>query len=119
MIFEETPVTGAYVIDLEKIGDERGFFARVFCDEEFARRAKPRSMSEMEAEASFKLAVWFHQHDNKDLAAKYQLPLIPFFLEGVAGKPQLTLPDFIHPNAAGYTIVVDIVMKTLQPLLKK
>ena len=55
----------------------------------------------------------------KDLAAKYQLPLIPFFLEGVAGKPQLTLPDFIHPNAAGYTIVVDIVMKTLQPLLKK
>jgi acyl-CoA thioesterase-1 len=55
----------------------------------------------------------------KDLAAKYQLPLIPFFLEGVAGKPQFTLPDFIHPNAAGYKIVVDIVMKTLQPLLKK
>ena len=55
----------------------------------------------------------------KDLATKYQLPLIPFFLEGVAGKPQLTLPDFIHPNAAGYKIVVDIVMKTLQPLLKK
>jgi acyl-CoA thioesterase I len=55
----------------------------------------------------------------KDLAAKYQLPIIPFFLEGVAGKPQLTLPDFIHPNAAGYKIVVDIVMKTLQPLLKK
>jgi acyl-CoA thioesterase I len=55
----------------------------------------------------------------KDLAAKYQLPLIPFFLEGVAGQPQLTLPDFIHPNAAGYKIVVDIVMKTLQPLLKK
>jgi acyl-CoA thioesterase I len=55
----------------------------------------------------------------KDLASKYQLPLIPFFLEGVAGKPQLTLPDFLHPNAAGYKIVVDIVMKTLQPLLKK
>ncbi|TMA82726.1 MAG: dTDP-4-dehydrorhamnose 3,5-epimerase, partial [Deltaproteobacteria bacterium] len=33
MIFEERPVTGAYVIDLEKIGDERGFFARVFCGE--------------------------------------------------------------------------------------
>jgi acyl-CoA thioesterase-1 len=55
----------------------------------------------------------------KDLAAKYHLPLIPFFLEGVAGEPKLTLPDFIHPNAAGYKIVVDIVMKTLQPLLKK
>ena len=55
----------------------------------------------------------------KDLAAKYQLPLIPFFLEGVAGDPHLTLPDFLHPNAAGYKIVVDVVMKTLQPILKK
>lgn len=55
----------------------------------------------------------------KDLAAKHRLPLIPFFLDGVAGKPQLTLPDFLHPNAAGYRIVVDIVMKTLQPQLKK
>ena len=54
-----------------------------------------------------------------DLAAKYQLPLIPFFLEGVAGQPRLTLPDFMHPNAAGYSIVADIVMKTLKPLLKK
>jgi hypothetical protein len=25
----------------------------------------------MEADASFKLAVWFHDHDNKELAAKY------------------------------------------------
>jgi acyl-CoA thioesterase-1 len=54
-----------------------------------------------------------------DLAGKYQLPLIPFFLEGVAGQPKLTLPDFLHPNAAGYSVVVDIVMKTLRPLLKK
>lgn len=35
MIFTETPVKGAYLIDLEKRGDERGFFARVFCKEEF------------------------------------------------------------------------------------
>jgi len=36
MHFEETPISGAYVIDLEKRGDERGFFARVFCVNEFA-----------------------------------------------------------------------------------
>ena len=36
MIFNETPLAGAYVIDLEKRGDERGFFARVFCENEFA-----------------------------------------------------------------------------------
>lgn len=38
MIFTETPVTGAHLIDLEKLGDERGFFARVFCDREFQER---------------------------------------------------------------------------------
>ncbi len=35
MKFTETPVVGAYLIDLEKIGDERGFFARVFCERDF------------------------------------------------------------------------------------
>ncbi len=55
----------------------------------------------------------------RDIAKKYHLPLIPFFLEGVAGNPKYTLEDFIHPNAEGYILVTDIVMKTLQPLLKK
>ena len=55
----------------------------------------------------------------RDLAKKYNLPLIPFFLEGVAGNPKYTQDDFIHPNADGYVLVTDIVMKTLQPLLKK
>ena len=36
MIFSETALSGAYVIDLERIGDERGFFARSFCQREFA-----------------------------------------------------------------------------------
>ncbi|MGC2414653.1 MAG: dTDP-4-dehydrorhamnose 3,5-epimerase [Stellaceae bacterium] len=35
MIFTETPIPGAYLIDLEKRGDDRGFFARVFCRNEF------------------------------------------------------------------------------------
>ena len=36
MIFQETALAGAYLIDLEKRGDERGFFARVFCEKEFS-----------------------------------------------------------------------------------
>lgn len=36
MIFRPTPLAEAYVIDLEKRGDDRGFFARVFCEKEFA-----------------------------------------------------------------------------------
>ncbi len=54
-----------------------------------------------------------------DLARKYNVPFIPFFLEGVAGSPRLTLLDGLHPNADGYRIVLDTVWKTLEPLLKK
>jgi dTDP-4-dehydrorhamnose 3,5-epimerase len=35
MIFTETPIAGAFLIDLEPRGDERGFFARFFCEREF------------------------------------------------------------------------------------
>lgn len=37
MIFRETPLVGAYLIEPERLGDERGFFARCWCAEEFAR----------------------------------------------------------------------------------
>lgn len=35
MIFTETPIGGAFVIDVERREDERGFFARTFCEDEF------------------------------------------------------------------------------------
>jgi dTDP-4-dehydrorhamnose 3,5-epimerase len=35
MIFKETRLKGAYIIELEPLGDERGFFARSFCQKEF------------------------------------------------------------------------------------
>ena len=38
MIFTETALPGAYVIDLEPQADERGFFARAWCAREFAAR---------------------------------------------------------------------------------
>ena len=36
MIFHETALKGAYIIDLEPFRDERGLFARTFCQREFA-----------------------------------------------------------------------------------
>ena len=36
MIFTETKLAGAFVIDLERREDDRGFFARTFCQHEFA-----------------------------------------------------------------------------------
>ena len=53
------------------------------------------------------------------LAKKYDLTLIPFFLEGVAGDPDLNLLDRIHPNAEGQKIVANTVWKYLEPLLDK
>jgi dTDP-4-dehydrorhamnose 3,5-epimerase len=35
MIFTETPLYGAYIIDLKRLEDERGFFARSWCQREF------------------------------------------------------------------------------------
>jgi dTDP-4-dehydrorhamnose 3,5-epimerase len=36
VIFEPTPIGGAFVIETDTVGDERGFFARTFCRDEFA-----------------------------------------------------------------------------------
>ena len=42
-----------------------------------------------------------------DVAETHNAILIPFFLEGVATDPALNQADFIHPTAAGYTVIVD------------
>src|SRR5450755_556979 len=41
MIFRETKLAGAFVIDLEPRTDDRGFFARCFCEREFAEHGLP------------------------------------------------------------------------------
>jgi dTDP-4-dehydrorhamnose 3,5-epimerase len=38
MIFTESPLPGAFLVDMAPIADERGFFARAYCDEEFAAK---------------------------------------------------------------------------------
>ncbi len=54
-----------------------------------------------------------------DLADRYKLVRIPFFLDGVGGHADLTQPDGLHPTARGTEIVAHTVMKYLQPLLAK
>lgn len=53
------------------------------------------------------------------LARQYRSALVPFLLEGVAGKRQLFLDDNIHPTAQAQPIVLETVWKALQPLLKQ
>lgn len=51
------------------------------------------------------------------LAEKYNLPFVPFFLEGVAGVREHTQSDGIHPLSSGYSIVVQNIWKYLEPLI--
>ena len=53
------------------------------------------------------------------LAAKYQLNLVPFFLDGVAGNPSLILDDGLHPTAAAQPQLLENIWPTLKTLLKK
>jgi acyl-CoA thioesterase-1 len=48
------------------------------------------------------------------LSKKYSIKLIPFLLEGVGGKPELNLPDGIHPNPKGHKKMADNVLKVLR-----
>jgi acyl-CoA thioesterase-1 len=52
-----------------------------------------------------------------DLAKEMSVPVIPF-LDGVAGHPDLLLADRAHPTAEGYTIVVQNILKVLEPALR-
>lgn len=54
------------------------------------------------------------------IAKDMDLPLIPFFLKGVAGSSQLNQTDGIHPNAEGYQIIVkDNVLPAVKHYLEQ
>jgi len=53
-----------------------------------------------------------------ELAATNHAALIPFLLEGVAGRPELNQEDRIHPTAEGHKIVAGNVWKVLKPVLE-
>jgi acyl-CoA thioesterase-1 len=53
----------------------------------------------------------------RKLADDYKARLIPFLLEDVGGKPELNLPDRMHPNAEGQKIVRENVWIILKDVL--
>jgi len=48
-----------------------------------------------------------------DLAERNDVPLYPFFLDGVAGEPALNQPDGIHPTAEGVAVIVARMLPTV------
>jgi acyl-CoA thioesterase-1 len=52
------------------------------------------------------------------LAEKNKIPLVPFLLDGVAGRPSLNQGDMIHPTAQGQRIKAETMWRVIGPLLK-
>ncbi len=46
MIFTETKLPGAYIVDIDARSDARGFFARTYCQREFAERGLVQTISQ-------------------------------------------------------------------------
>lgn len=51
------------------------------------------------------------------LAKRFNIPLIPFLLEGVGGRSDLNLADGIHPNENGHEIMAQTVFKSIEKYL--
>ncbi|HEX5819762.1 MAG TPA: SGNH/GDSL hydrolase family protein, partial [Gemmatimonadales bacterium] len=54
-----------------------------------------------------------------EVAKKYDVPLVPFLLEDVAGVDSLNQPDGVHPTAAGQRRIAETVWRYLEPLLRE
>jgi acyl-CoA thioesterase I len=52
-----------------------------------------------------------------ELASRYNVPLVPFFLLNVIGNPDLMQPDRAHPNAAGHRAIAEKIWPYLEPLV--
>jgi acyl-CoA thioesterase-1 len=53
------------------------------------------------------------------LAREHGATLLPFLLDGVAGRPTLNQQDGIHPNYAGERMVTENVWRGLEPVLRR
>jgi acyl-CoA thioesterase-1 len=51
------------------------------------------------------------------LAARHGVALYPFFLDGVAARPELNQLDGIHPNPAGVAVMVERILPAIRGLL--
>jgi acyl-CoA thioesterase I len=54
-----------------------------------------------------------------DLAKAYDVPLYPFFLDGIASEARLNLPDGIHPTAEGVDVIVSRILPSVEAFLTR
>lgn len=54
-----------------------------------------------------------------ELAKAFDVPLYPFFLDGVAAEAKLNQPDGLHPTAEGVDIIVVRILPAVEQFLSK
>jgi len=52
-----------------------------------------------------------------DIAEEFDLPFLPFLMQGVGGNPNLMQPDGLHPTAEGHRRIAMNILEVLEPLL--
>ena len=73
MIFTEAALAGAFLIDMERIEDDRGFFARSFCAEEFAGHGLAANMPQCSVSFNSRRATLRGLHYQSDPHAEEKL----------------------------------------------
>jgi dTDP-4-dehydrorhamnose 3,5-epimerase len=73
VIFEETKLSGAFIIDLQRRVDERGFFARTFCQEEFAEHGLKPVIAQANVASNFRKGTLRGMHFQYPPAAETKL----------------------------------------------
>ena len=54
----------------------------------------------------------------EEISEEFEIPMIPFLLEGVGGVTEMNLPDRIHPNFKGHQVMCETVYKNLIKILE-
>ena len=73
MRFSETAVQGAQIIQIDRITDDRGFFARVWCQDEFARHGIKASWAQANVGHSIRTGTLRGMHYQRDPRAEAKL----------------------------------------------
>jgi len=84
------------------------------------QRHVPVLLAGMRAAANFD-SNYRHEFDAiyPELAARYDLLLYPFFLDGVAGEGALNQGDGLHPSAAGVDAIVARILPKVEELVRQ
>src|SRR5206468_11342614 len=105
MIFTETKLSGAFVIDVERREDARGFFARVFCQHEFEAHGLKPIIAQANVAYNRKKGSLRGMHFNFPPAAETKFdacPLGAIFDITASLRPEgLTFLDHISVDLAG------------------